>query len=373
MGKRKTDLASLLALPHVHERDGAAYVRLPYRVGDKWRSKERRVSTPEEAIRAVAELRQLLGQYGSEGISGDRMTFADLLAEYRLAHPEKPRWYVDPLADYFGARLIRSLTYADLRAFREARAALPRKTRRPGQPATDARPRSAATVNREMEVLRAVLLFAVRHGWLLRNPFLAGPPLIRKSQEARRTRLPSPEEEARLIAACVPPREHLRAIVIAARDTGLRRGALQELTWSCVDWDLRLIRVPPGNRHKSRPTVIGLTARLHAELWRLWEGQTPADPAARIFPFGDWKRSWTTACRLAGVEGLRFHDLRHGFATDLLEAGIGERLAMKMAGHSSASTHAIYTNTDARLALSVAAALDDLHAARSEPRHLDKP
>ena len=78
----------------------------------------------------------------------------------------------------------------------------------------------------------------------------------------------------------------------------------------------------------------------------------------------DFKRSYRTACRLAGVAGLRFNDLRHGFATDLMEAGVEERLAMKVAGHNNAKTHAIYTNVDERLALQVAAALNRLHQNR---------
>lgn len=179
--------------------------------------------------------------------------------------------------------------------------------------------------------------------------------------------MPTADEEARLLAACGPPREHLRALILAARDTGLRRSALLELTWGAIDWDLRMMRVPPArSRQKARPGVIGLTARLAAELRARWEAADRPVLAVKIFGgIAGFKRSWRTACRLAGVTGLRFHDLRHGFATDLLEAGVNERLAMKLTGHSSEDIHAIYTNLDARLAATVAAALDGLHVART--------
>lgn len=267
---------------------------------------------------------------------------------------------------------IRTITYADCLRFKEARAALPRRRQRPDAPEE---PRALATVFRELEVLRAMLLYACRHGWIAKNPFSAGPPLITKTAEESRSRVPTPEEEARLLAVCVPPfRAHLRLIILAARDTGLRRSALQALTWRMVDWEARLIYVPRAtSRHKGRPPVVGLTRRLYDALREAWADLAPQDPDARVFPLGDWKKSWTTACRLAGVEGLRFHDLRHGFATDLLEAGVNERLAMKMAGHSNPGIHAVYTNLDARQSLAVAAALDELHRGRMAAKNLDKP
>lgn len=361
MARRKpADLAALLALPHVHARGGRAFVRVNYRdSANQWRSRERRVETIDDAVRALAELRAAIDGQDAPEPDRSRMTFADLLAEYAVAHPRKPRWYLEPMGGHFGMIPIRTLTYADCDRFRQARLAVP-STR-------DGGPRSVATINRELEVLRAVLLYAERHGWISRSPFGAGPPLIRKSAEPSRARVPTADEEARLLAACGPPREHLRALILAARDTGLRRSALLDLTWGAIDWDLRMLRVPPArSRQKARPGVIGLTARLAAELRARWEAADRPGPAVKIFGgIAAFKRSWRTACRLAGVTGLRFHDLRHGFATDLLEAGVNERLAMKLTGHSSEDIHAIYTNLDARLAATVAAALDGLHVART--------
>src|SRR5262249_23581896 len=100
------------------------------------------------------------------------------------------------------------------------------------------------------------------------------------------------------------------------------------------------------------------------ELLKLWE-KSDKQPTSKIFGgIKDIKRSYATACRLAGVADLHFHDWRHGFATDLMEAGIEERLAMRATGHTSAEMHAIYTNIDERLARMIAGKLDDLHAAR---------
>ena len=342
--------------PYLHERDGALYVRVSYRVGGKKRSKEKRVKSAREAAQVAARLRHELGLLGPESLDAERLRFDDLLEAFRAAHPRLGPWYLEPLT-WFEGRRLRSITYGDLVRFREHRASIPHH--RTGLP------RATATVNREIEVLRQAVLFAVRQGWLPRNPFLAGPPLIQKSVETRRDRIPTPEEEARLLAACDhPKRRHLRGYILLARDTGLRRSAIRSLTWRCVDWDAALLRVPPGNRLKRRPRAIGLTARLLDYLRERWE-ESDRDLDAPILPLCDFKRSWATVCRIAKIAGLRYNDLRHGFATDLMESGLPQHFAMRLAGHTNAETHEIYTNIDDRLARQAADALDRLHGGRA--------
>ena len=352
-----TNLDRLLALPNMHLKGGKPYVRVNYKnLAGKWRAKEKQLSPdtpPEKAVQIIASIQSKV-MFCPSLIDGERMTFGELLSQYQLAHPGLKEWYAEPL-QVFANRKIRSLFYADMRWFKEAREAVTK---------ANGSHRKPATINRELEILRSVLLFAVRHGWLDRNPFAAGPSLIIKSEEDRRNRIPTPKEEARLLAVCVPPREHLRGLIIATRDTGLRRGALLGLEWQMVDWERQVLIVPRGNRYKRRPSMIGLTDRLRDELRRVWrERNCPAE--GKIFNVvADFKRSYKTACRLADIEGLRFNDLRHGFATDLMEADIPKRLAMKISGHNNAETHEIYVNVDERLARQVADALNRLHAGR---------
>ena len=360
------NLAKLLALPYVHMREGALYVRVYYRASDgKYRSKEKRLpadAKPEDAVTLVGELKAKLDVPPAQ-LDGERMTFQQLLDQYETAHTLAP-WYREPL-ETLNERKIRSLTYADCKRFKEAREAVKRVIPNPDNSKEKiAVARKPATINRELEALRSVLLYAVRHGWLLRSPFTAGPPLIRKSEEDIRQRIPTPEEEARLLAVCVPPRAHLRGLIIATRDTGLRRSALFALDWAMVDWTAGLLKVPKGNQYKRRPNLIGLTARLLAELRALWYARGCPESGAIFDQVKDFKRSYRTACRLAKITGLRFNDLRHGFSTDLMEADISKELAMKVSGHSNLDTHEIYRNVDPRLALRVAEALNKLHAER---------
>jgi integrase len=371
--RKKNDFAELLALPHVHERDGRAYVRIHFQdAGGKWKSVERRVETVEEAIAKIAKLKRELGLRGPGAFDGERMTFNDLLDQFVIDNPKMPEWYISPLRNYFANRRIITIAYADLKRFKSAREAVKREVRDPADPDKKIEVvRKPATINRELEWLRAALLYAVRRKWIAANPFAGGDQvLISKTEEQTRDRVPTPDEEARILAVCVDEREHLRPILIAARDTGLRKSALLSLKWSNVDLDGGFLRIPEGNRYKKRPKVIAMTSRLKSELVRLreeWEKEKEKEEERSDYVFGgikDVKRSYGTACRLADVTGLHFHDWRHAFATDLMEAGVEERLAMRAAGHTSADTHAIYTNVDERLALQIAGKLDDLHAAR---------
>ena len=358
MARSKQD--SLLSLPYVHPKGGKPYVRLNYfdeRAG-RWKSKEKRVETIDEAIAAYEELKRKVGAQPKD-YDPDKITFEELVAEYKKAKAATLESRLTLLKDYFGKRRLKTITYGDLAQFRREReSVISEKTGRVRKP---------ASINREMQCLRGILLYAVRHEWLARNPFNKGSePLIRLSEEEPRDRIPSPEEEARILGHCVGPRAHLRSVLIALKDTGLRKGALLSLTWESVDFEEDVVVVPKGKANKGRPKVTGLTARLRAELLALWE-RSDKQPGSRIFAgVGDFKKAYATASRLAGVTDLHIHDWRHGFATDMMESGVEERLAMKATGHKNPEIHAIYTNIDKRIARMIADSLDRLHASRGE-------
>jgi site-specific recombinase XerD len=75
---------------------------------------------------------------------------------------------------------------------------------------------SDTTVNRDLEGLRHILYWAVDEGFLATNP-LSRMPLVRERRIPRRVM--SVAEEGRLLQAAAP---HLRAIIIAAFDAGMR-------------------------------------------------------------------------------------------------------------------------------------------------------
>ncbi|MGH3429750.1 MAG: tyrosine-type recombinase/integrase, partial [Mycobacteriales bacterium] len=96
---------------------------------------------------------------------------------------------------------------------------------------------SDTTINRDLECLRHILFWAVDEGYLSANP-LSRVPMVRPRRKPRM--ILSVAEEDKLLAAAAP---HLRKIIIAAVDTGMRRGELLQQRWEHVDFDRHMLFV----------------------------------------------------------------------------------------------------------------------------------
>ena len=64
-------------------------------------------------------------------------------------------------------------------------------------------------------------------------------------------------------------------------------------------------------------------------------------------PYKSIKKSWKSAVKVAGIENFKFHDLRHTFATRLIEKNIDIVVAKELMGHADISTTMIYVHSDA--------------------------
>ena len=197
-----------------------------------------------------------------------------------------------------------------------------------------------ATINRALSVLRHVLYWAVDEQLLQVNP-MARLPLVRE----RRLKRPvmSLSEEDRVLAV-VP--EYLRRIVIAALDTGMRRGEILRQRWEDVDLNRKLLLVTKSKTAEGEAREIPLTSRLFDLL-----SEDPQQ-AGIVFTFNglplSWiRKGWLGALKRAGLRHFRFHDLRHSFNTRLMEAGVIQDVRMALMGHSGGSkVHSIYTHVE---------------------------
>ena len=86
-------------------------------------------------------------------------------------------------------------------------------------------------------MLRRMLGIARQQRWMIYDIFTEGEALITTADEKSRDRVLSKDEEKRLLAECVGPRLHLRPLVIAGIDTGMRRGELLLLRWEDVNFE----------------------------------------------------------------------------------------------------------------------------------------
>lgn len=306
----------------------------------------------------------------------ERKTFAEL-CDYFEKHYIKAAEYVDGrkvagvrslgtakgqlniLRDYFGSCRLRSITHGDVRQFRVTR--LAQETRTKSQ-------RTIASVNRELSMLRRMLSVAQREGWILRSPFAAGDSLISLADENKRERILTREEEVKLLAACdTPQRAHLKAILIRALDTGMRQGEIFSLRWRDVDLENRLVNIRAFNTKTMKQRQVAITTRLAIELERS-KASAPDDPNGLVFGILDnVKRSFTAARSKAGLNDLRFHDLRHTAATRLVGAHIPLSEVGRVLGHTQANTTYRYVNSNAETAKRAAAALDAFNAEIQDP------
>ncbi|MBX3278837.1 MAG: tyrosine-type recombinase/integrase [Acidobacteria bacterium] len=352
---------------HYRIRHGKIYARITFtdasgKRRDLMRLAESKTHARELAVQMMRELKD----HGEQIVDADRMPFrqlAELYKEARLQPAQyqgdrkivgrrsyqSPQAYLRTLVEYLGSKRIRNITHADIEKFKLERLKTPTKKDQE---------RSIASVNRELEVLRAVLRFAAQSGWLIKSPFETGESLISKADEVQRERILTRDEEARLLAVCVDRRAHLRPLLITALDTGMRRGELFKLKWSDVDLDKKLIRVRATTTKTMRGRIIGMTERAVIELQRLW-AKSSLDPDSLVFGITNTvKTAFGAACRDAKIDNFRFHDCRHTAITRMIQAGMPPMQVMKISGHTQMTTFARYVNIDNDTARNVAAALD---------------
>jgi integrase len=347
---------------------GLLYARLTF-VDEMGKRRElyQRVGTKTQGREWVRKKLREIEDYGQQMVDSDRMTFnqlADIYLERRLQPAEyhgdrkisgrrsyvTPRAYLNVLRIHFAKRRIKSITNSDVDKFRLGRL----KT-----PTVHGKQRTIASVNRELEVLRAVMRFAVRSGWIVRSPFESGDILISKSDEVQRDRVLSRNEEERLLAACNGRRAHLRPLLIAALDTAMRRGELIQLSWADVDLENREINVRAMTTKTARSRTVPISSRLLAELERLQQG----DGRTLVFGITDSvKNAFASACREAGIKGFRLHDCRHTAITRMIEFGMPDLQVMKISGHTQMTTFVKYVNAGGDAVKRAAAAIDAYNA-----------
>ena len=184
-----------------------------------------------------------------------------------------------------------------------------------------------ATVQKDLATLKAILNKAHREGRLI-----AVPPFPRMKSLKGRCRWLTVDEELRLLAVAAP---HLRPLIAFAIDTGRRRSELLGLDWRNVD--LKRGRITFTRTKNGEDRTIRLTERARRVLLEL--GPKPSGP---VFTYAGraiqgMKSAFGTARRNAGIEDLRLHDLRHTFASRLVQQGVSIYEVMHLTGHKSVS------------------------------------
>jgi integrase len=223
-----------------------------------------------------------------------------------------------------------------------------------------------ATVNRDLDRIRAALNKAVEWGLLASNP-VAG---IKRSKggNTNRVRYLDVQEENRLREALLEREaerrgqrasgnawstergrkvrtlwagdeftDHLMPLVLLALNTGLRRGELFGLTWGCVSLARKQLTVAAGTAKSGKVRHIPLNSEA-LDVLKRWgkyhDGVGVVFPGLSGARLTHINKSWGGLMKAAKVADFRFHDCRHHFASRLVMSGADLYTVKELLGHS---------------------------------------
>ena len=281
---------------------------------------------------------------------GQKHTLADAIARYRQEvlperRPETARKYAQHL-DHWAPRLghlrLSEITPQKVAAIRDELAA-------------DGK--SPGTRNRYLATLASVLTACVkRWHWLASSPMQG---VAKPTETNGGTRFLSDDELERLLTACrASASPDLLLAVMLSITTGARQGEILGLRWRDVDLDAGLLRL----RVDAETTTKGgiRTLPIAPQAVPLLQSRREARRASKVTPLRDdgfvfpsrvtnakpvaLRRPWETALQRAGIEGFRWHDLRHSAASFLAKGGASLLEIGAVLGHRSANTTRRYAH-----------------------------
>lgn len=225
---------------------------------------------------------------------------------------------------------------------------------------------SGGTLNRERQALKQLFRWASSRGWCDGDPLST---TRRFQQDKREIRALSEEEEDKLLRACrevyrekrtavrnaggrrgkklskdkttweqrkTPP-PWLYPLVFLALRTGLRRGNLEALDWSEVDFARREIRIRASKMKAHEDITIPLDADTVELLCKL-KAETSGTRVLPISGRSNVRRTFQRAVKRAKLPETRFHDLRATYISRCRRAGIDVEVVAKLAGHRDIRT-----------------------------------
>lgn len=309
------------------------------------------VLTPEEARR---EARRVLGDVAKGGDpAADRakarrgVTLADFAVRYQSdysAHHKKPAsraadafHFKNHLLPKFGAVRLDALTRQEVARFHAGLSDRP------------------TTANRCIALLSHVYTVAARWGEVPEgcNPCKG----LVKYKEAPRERYLSAEEITRLARACADAEAAgsnpfgiaaIRLLLL----TGARLNEIVKCRWEWVDFDARVIRLPDSKTGKKLVALPPPALTILANLPRLHGNAFVIPGRIEGQPFADLHAPWRRVTKLAGLRGLRIHDLRHTWAATAVTGGASLHIIGAVLGHTQSRTTERYSHVaaDPRLA-----------------------
>ena len=272
-----------------------------------------------EAERGAPIVSDLIRRFLEEHVSRKRPSTQ---ADYRIAIERHIRPAI-------GNKKVAEVTWADGDA-------LHRKLTKAGKP---------IQANRIAAVMSKMFALAIKWRLRLDNPAKG----IERNPETKRKRYAAPAELRRLLAALDRhPDQQGADIFKLCMLTGCHSHEAMSARWDAVDLDAGIWTKPGATTKQKTDHVVPLSAPARQLLAKL-RRQTNSE---WVFPAPDSRtghrvtiaKSWRLLCKAAKISGLRVHDLRHSFASQLASEGASLPLIGALLGHTQAQTTARYAH-----------------------------
>ena len=323
-------------MPTVRKRGDLQWQAIVKRQGIGFASKTFTTRKDAESWAKITEAEMLRGAYISRR-DAEKITLSECIERYKkdvlpglkgVGH----EYILNRLDEAFGKLSLAHITPAKVAAHRDARL-------RAG--------RSPSTVKKELAKLSVIYKLAAQEWGIagLENPVLN---VSRPKEKNSRTRRLENGELEKLLAAAPKPVELL---IRLALETAARLGELLALEWRDVDSARRvaLLRGVGGRGTKNGDDVRAVPLS-SAALVVLQELQAlPLSIDGRVFYWwagsDSFNKPWARLCKSAGIEDLRFHDLRHEATSRLFEKGVFQGVEVAaITGHKTLQMLKRYTH-----------------------------
>ena len=266
------------------------------------------------------------GKYFEKPI-GETKTFKDMMEKFMKEHAPKRTVSMQNsyfaslkhLLPYFGSSKLSTITpkmISDYKVLRYGEGAKP------------------SSINKELAMLSKAFNLAVKEWeWLKENPISK----VKKERENnQRDRWLSEDEEKRMLESSS---KRLWDIIVFDLHTGLRQDELLSLQWARVDLFRKTIIIQESKNGKPRTIPLNRVAfDILAEKSKIRNIKYDFVFTSRIgtkINCHNLRRIFKIAVKKAGIQDIRFHDLRHTFATRLAQSGVDIYKISKLLGHQS--------------------------------------
>ena len=206
--------------------------------------------------------------------------------------------------------------------------------------------RAPYRANRVLALLSTMFNLAIKEGWCADNPTKG----VKRNDETPRERYLSGDEFIRLLDALAAHSDQSAANAVRLLMlTGARRGEVLSMTWDQIDFEKATWTKPSSHTKQKAKHHVPLSAPALQLLAKMKDSSN----SNYVFPGRDGtghrvdlKRPWPEICKVADIEGLRLHDLRHSFASVAVAGGASLPIIGKLLGHTQTATTARYAHLD---------------------------